>query len=95
MFSDHERETLREIQRQLTLDDPGFEESFRALEVPAPEPATQLHRVYTVVIVITVILSVVMGLAGSVGGVLAFAIIATSVWAARHFLTADSPRPGD
>lgn len=96
MISDHERKTLREIQRQLNIDDPELEQSFRALETtPESTPesalasATRLRRVHTVVIVISVFLGVVMALAGSVGGVLAFAIVAVSVGFARHCLAGD------
>jgi hypothetical protein len=95
LLSDYERKTLREIQRQLNIDDPEFERSFRALEESTPEPPTRLRRVYTVVIVISALLGVVMGLAGSVGGALAFAIIAASAWFARRCLNGNGHRRGD
>src|SRR4051794_2444895 len=36
VLSDHERETLREIQRQLVVNDPDLQRSFRAFEESTP-----------------------------------------------------------
>ncbi|MGH3756253.1 DUF3040 domain-containing protein [Actinophytocola sp.] len=86
MLSDHERETLREIQRQLVVDDPDLERSFRALEKPTPTrtPPPQGRWAYTAGIAVAAVLAVVLLLAGSLGGALAFAVIAGSVSLARH-----------
>jgi hypothetical protein len=93
VLSDHERETLREIQRQLIVDDPTLEQTFRALEKPIPAPATRCQRIYTLIIVVATLLAVVLLLIGSAGGALAFATIAGSVWLARHFQRAAGDRP--
>jgi hypothetical protein len=96
VLSDHDRETLREIQRQLFVNDPDFERSFRALDAqpctrPAasapespPAPSGEYRWVYTTVIVIAGLLAVLLQLAGSFGGALAFTVIAGSMWLVRH-----------
>ena len=100
MLDDHERETLREIQRRMFVDDPDFERSFRALGAPAREPVAVPpgpHRwAYAVVIGIAALLATVLLLAGSVGGALAFTVIAAAVWLARHLENAARKHePGD
>lgn len=82
MLSDREREALREIQRQVFVDDPDFERSFRALE--APKPPSPHRWAYRVVVVIAAFLTVAMVVAGSAGGALAFAVVAGAVWLAQH-----------
>lgn len=82
MLNDHERETLRDIQRQLFVDDPDFERSFHALGEPPPR--THHRLVYTAGIVIAALLAMVGLLAGSPGGALAFTVIAGLVWWAQH-----------
>jgi hypothetical protein len=96
VLSDHERETLREIQRQLFVDDPDFERSFRALDeqprtrpaAPTPEsppaPPGENRWIYTTVIVTAALLAFLLQLAGSLGGALAFTIIAGSMWLVRR-----------
>ncbi len=81
MLNDRERKTLREIQHQLSVDDPDFERSFRAVALPPPG-----HRrlAYTAVIVLAALLGIVMLLAGSPGGALAFAAIVGLAWFAQH-----------
>ncbi|GAB1516143.1 DUF3040 domain-containing protein [Actinophytocola sp. KF-1] len=94
MLSDHERKTLREIQRQLVVDDPDFERTFRTLAAPAPGPTLRWWT-YTAVIVIAAVLATVSLLAGSVGGTLAFSVIAGAVWCARHLEKAATRRELD
>lgn len=86
MLSDHERETLRRIQRELVVDDPDLEQSFRAFEETAPTqpPPPRGRWAYTAGIVVAATLAVVLLLAGLPGGALAFAVIAGSVAFARH-----------
>lgn len=88
MLSDYERKTLREIQRQLLVEDPNFERSFRAIEAPASR--SHRERAYTAGIVIAALLAVVGLLVGSPGGVLAFSLIAVSVWFAKHHRDGDA-----
>jgi hypothetical protein len=92
VLSDHERKTLREIQRQLFVDDPDFQRSFRALDAqpptrpaaPTPEPPGENRWIYTTVIVTAALLALLLMLAGSFGGALAFTIIAGSMWLVRR-----------
>jgi Flp pilus assembly protein TadB len=96
VLSDHERKTLREIQRQLFVDDPDFQRSFRALDAqpptrpaaPTPEPlpaSPSANRwIYTTVIITAALLALLLMLAGSLGGALAFIIIAGSMWLVRR-----------
>lgn len=99
MLSDHERKTLREIQRQMVVDDPDFERSFRTLAASPPDPTAippaQLRWAYTVVTVIAIFLATVSLLAGSVGGTLAFSVIAGSVWFAQYLGKAATQRKLD
>jgi hypothetical protein len=78
VLNDHERKTLRDIQQQLSVDDPDFERSFQAFETPAPQMYRRL--IYAAGIVIAALLAVVGLLAGSAGGALLFAVIAGLVW---------------
>ncbi len=82
MLSDHEQETLREIQRHLVVEDPEFERSFRAFEGPISQP--RYRWVYTTLVVITVALTLVMLLAGAPAGALASAVVAVVLWWTRH-----------
>jgi hypothetical protein len=82
VLSDHERETLREIQRHLIVEDPDFEKPFRAFEVPPP-PA-RYRWIHTTLVAVTAVLAPVMLLAGSLGGAIAFAIVAGTFWWIRH-----------
>ena len=93
MLSDHERRTLREIQRHLIVDDPDFERSFRAWEA-ATSPA-RYRWVYTTLVVVTAVLVPVMVLAGSAGGALAFAVVAGTLWWTRHLDGATRHRETD
>ncbi len=99
MLSDHERKTLQEIQRHLVVDDPDFERTFRTLATPTPDPTALSPALrwwmYTAVIVIAAFLATVSLLAGSVGGTLAFSVIAGAVWCAQHLETAATRRELD
>lgn len=105
MLSDHERAALREIQWQLFVDDPDFERSFHALDTqpatrqaaPAPErpPPGRYRWALTTVIVIAALLAVVLLLAGSLGGALAFTIVAGSMWLVRRLDDSTEQRGSD
>ncbi|MBB4906052.1 DUF3040 domain-containing protein [Actinophytocola algeriensis] len=99
MLSDRERRTLREIHRQMVVDDPDFERSFRTLAAGPPDPTAmppaQLRWAYTGVIVIAILLATVSLLAGSVGGTLAFSVIAGAVWFAQRLEKAVTERTLD
>ncbi|ONI92119.1 hypothetical protein ALI22I_05775 [Saccharothrix sp. ALI-22-I] len=85
MLSDHEQETLREIQRQLVVDDPDFERSFRALDAPEPTPTAGRRWLYPMVIAIASLLAILMLLAGSPGSALGYGLVAGLVWLAQYF----------
>ncbi|MEO3789484.1 DUF3040 domain-containing protein [Nonomuraea sp. B10E15] len=85
MLDDHERETLRDIQRRLRVDDPDFAKSFgtgtRRLRRAA---ATDLsRRAYTAMLVVSSGFGVILLLAGSPFLALLFAALAVWVWYAR------------
>lgn len=88
MLSDHERKTLKELERQFMTDDPEFPRSFHA-------HAKRLDRNHrgmpaTVAIVAAVLLCALMLATGSLGGALAFAAVTGLIWLAwRH---PDDPR---
>ncbi len=97
MLSDHERETLREIQRQLVVEDPDFERSFHTLAEqpagpaessgpagPTASPPAEVRWAYTVVIVVALLLAAVSLIAGSLGGMLAFGLVAGTVRFAQY-----------
>ncbi len=99
VLSDHEQRTLREIQRQLVLDDPDFERTFRAVAASAPDPSAvppaELRWAYTAIIVIAISLATVSLLAGSIGGTLAFSVVAGSMWFAQRLGKAATQRETD
>jgi hypothetical protein len=91
MLSDHERDTLRKIQHQLSVVDADFERSFHALERP-PVPPTRHRLTYTAVIVIAMLLGAVLLFAGSPAGALAFMVTAGSAWIIQHARNGASQR---
>ncbi|MFI7672250.1 DUF3040 domain-containing protein [Actinophytocola sp. NPDC049390] len=90
MLSEREQQVLRDIQRHLCVDDPDFERPFRVFEDPAP--SSRYRWAYTTLVVITAVLAVGMLLTGVLGGAVAFAIAACTLWWTRHLEFA-STRP--
>lgn len=82
MLSDHERATLREIQRHLIVEDPDLDQSLRAFTAPASP--TRYRWIYTTLVILTAALVPVMLLIGSIGGTVAFAVIAGTLWWTRY-----------
>ncbi|MEU8398327.1 DUF3040 domain-containing protein [Nonomuraea sp. NPDC048892] len=85
MLDDYEREALREIQRQLLVEDPDFAKSFST-------DAQRLHRAatpdlsrqaYTVMRVFSSAFVVILLLAGSPFLALLFAALTMWIWYAR------------
>ncbi|MGQ0716352.1 MAG: DUF3040 domain-containing protein [Pseudonocardiales bacterium] len=93
MLSDHERKTLREVERQFMLEDPGFAQSFDT-------DAQHLHRdspglprwAYTILLVISSTLGLILLVAGSLSGALTFAVVTGLIWAAWRYLDGTSRR---
>lgn len=84
MLSDHERETLREVERRLLSDDPTFAQSFDA-RAQRLSPAYQDRVGFTMVIVAGLLLSALMLVIGSLGGAAAFAAGTGLIWLAWRF----------
>jgi hypothetical protein len=94
VLSDHERETLRAVERQFLAEDPEFARSFdmRARDLRGG------HRVSVslqIGIVATVLLGALMLVAGSPVGALAFATATGLIWQARRHPTRHAARRDD
>jgi len=83
MLSDHERRTLREVERHCMADDPAFTRAFQ-------EQQTRLSRRpqrtgATIAIVAATLLAALLLIAGSPAGALALATATGLIWMAwRH-----------
>ena len=87
MLSDRERARLDEIQDQLLAEDPGL---VRAFEAPvwwprgsSPDKAV-LRRARQVLAWCTVVLALLLLMAGSVGGAALLAMLGVALWMARR-----------
>jgi Flp pilus assembly protein TadB len=92
VLNEHERKTLREVERRLQAEDPRFTRSFETRQTRmARHPrkgATNLA------VGAAALLAAVTLLAGSVTGALAIVLAACLVWAAwRHSAGTDRPAP--
>ncbi|GAA3463743.1 DUF3040 domain-containing protein [Saccharothrix longispora] len=83
MLSEREQDTLLEIQRRLTADDPDFERSFRALDEVTPAVGPTRPRISSVIIALAAGFAVLVLLAGSPVGALPYAAIAVLVRVVR------------
>jgi Protein of unknown function (DUF3040) len=83
VLNDHERKTLREVERQLVVEDPEFIRSFatRAQRLERRHPEGELAKIF---LVAALLLGALMLMAGSPGGALAFAAVAVLIWVARQ-----------
>jgi hypothetical protein len=89
VLSDHERETLREVQRRLATEDPAFVRSFETTGQPDSHCSFQwlygLPRwAYTTTLVVAVALGLLMLLVQSPATAFGFAALATVIAAARR-----------
>lgn len=82
MLSDHEQQVLHELERRLMVGDPEFARSFQAREQRLP--GGRYRRVAEAAIVVGVLLSALMLVAGSPGGALALAAATVLFWAWRY-----------
>lgn len=98
MLSDHERRTLRELERQLLDDDPGLHRSFDARAQRLGRSPLGLPA--TIAIAVAMVLGAVLLVAGAPGAALALLTVTGLLWVAwrrRHAITAidgsrDDPR---
>ena len=82
MLSEHEREVLGEVERQLLAEDPEFTRSF-ATSARRLQPARSDHDLIKLAAAGTVLLAALVLVAGWPGGALAFAAVAGLLWWAR------------
>ncbi len=93
MLSDHERKTLREVERQLMLADPGFAQSFdTGAQRLRGDPPGLPRWAYMILLVISSAFGLILLVAGSLSGALAFAAVTGLIWAARRYLDGTSRR---
>jgi DUF3040 family protein len=87
VLSDDERKTLREVERQLMLEDPEFAQSFPAHQQHSPRnhhrPTDKIAIV--VAVLLSALLSALLLIAGLLSGVLTFAAVAGLIWAAWRY----------
>jgi len=80
VLSDHERETLREVERQFQAEDPRFTRSFEARQ---NRLASRSHKLGArLAVVAAALLTAFLLLAGSVAGALAVAVTTGLIWLA-------------
>jgi Flp pilus assembly protein TadB len=79
VLSDRERETLREVERRILDEDPGFARAFqeRARRLPS---GSAWGTGMTVFVIVGVLASAVVLVAGSLGFALAFALATGLIW---------------
>ena len=82
MLSDHEQKTLREVERQFILEDPGFARSFDTDAQRPHRDAPDLPRwAYTTLLVVSSTFGLILLVAGSLSGALTFAVVTGLIWA--------------
>ncbi|TWF80469.1 DUF3040 family protein [Pseudonocardia hierapolitana] len=78
MLSDRERETLREVERRLLIEDPEFARYFKARAQRLPHPADGLG--IKIFLIAGLLISALVLVAGSLGGAAAFAAATGLIW---------------
>ncbi|MHA6783218.1 DUF3040 domain-containing protein [Pseudonocardia saturnea] len=86
MLSDHERKTLREVERRFLTEDPEFARSFHARAQGLQR--TQDRWGIQTFLVVGLLLSALMLVTGSLGGAVAFAFATGLIWVAWRFSSA-------
>ena len=82
MLSDHERETLREVERQFLAEDPGFAHAFEARQT---RMSRRPHRWGARIALVTAaLLTAFLVVAGSLGSALVVAVVAGLIWVVSH-----------
>ena len=83
MLNDHERKTLREVERQFLVEDPEFTRSF-ATSAQRLERRQLDGGLVKIAIVAAVLLGALMLVAGSPSSALAMAALAGLIWLTRR-----------
>lgn len=82
MLSDHERETLREVERQFLTEDPGFTRAFEARQT---RMSRRPHRLGARIgLVTSALLTMFLLVAGSLGSALVVAVVTGLIWVVLH-----------
>ena len=90
MLNDHERKTLREVERHLMADDPEFTRAFEARQGRLPRRPGRRGTV--IAIVAGVLFAALMLIAGSLTGALAVAVTTWLIWLAWRRAAGHGPR---
>ena len=91
MLSDHERKTLREVERRFVAEDPEFARCFEARQTGLSNHHHKLG--VRIALVTAALLTALILVAGSLVGALVFAVATWLLWAAwRH--SAETERQG-
>jgi Flp pilus assembly protein TadB len=92
VLSDHERKTLREVERQLMIEDPKFTRAFETRQTAMSRHPLWLAA--NIAVVVTALLAALMLAAGSLAGALAFAFTTPVIWVTwRHIARTDRRAP--
>jgi hypothetical protein len=94
VLSDYELKTLREVERQLMLEDPQFARPFHAHQQP---PARDHHRPTNKIMIVVAglliaLVSALLLIAGLLSGALTFAAGAGLIWATWRYSDGTSRR---
>jgi hypothetical protein len=91
VLSDRERETLREVERRLLIEDPAFARTFTARAQRLPHPTTGLG--IKIFLITGLLLSALVLVAGSIGGAVAFAAATGLIWVTWRWAGEPDQRP--
>jgi hypothetical protein len=92
VLNDHERETLREVERQFQAEDPCFTRSFEARQTRLERHPHKLGA--RLAVLAAALLTAFLLLAGSLAGALAIALATGLIWLAwSHSAGNDRPAP--
>lgn len=92
MLSDHERRTLREVERRCMADDPAFTRSFQERQTRLSRRPHQTGA--AIAIAVAALLTALMLIAGSPATALGLAAVTGLIWMAwRHSTDADRRTP--
>jgi hypothetical protein len=90
VLSDHERKTLREVERQFQAEDPGFTRSFEARQTRMARHPRKLG--VHLVLGSAALLAVLVLISGSLAGALAIAFTTALIWLTWSHSSGSDPR---
>jgi hypothetical protein len=82
VLSDHERQTLREVERRFLAEDPGFARAFEARQTRLSRHPRRLGA--RIALVTAALLTAFLLVAGSLGSALTVAVVTGLIWAVSH-----------